>query len=125
MLSWILPIFISGFVSIFIGWVWYSPPLFGTVWMRLSKMTPEMVERGKKRMPLVVFIAFLAGMLIAYVMKIAAIAFNAHDLRSALLLAWWLWLGFVAPTMLGTVLWEQKSIEHYIINAAYWLVTLG
>ncbi len=42
----------------------------------------------------------------------------------ALQLAFWLWLGFLATTMLGTVLWEMKSPKFYAINAGYWLVVL-
>ena len=35
------------------------------------------------------------------------------------------WLGFVAPTMLGSVLWENKSWNLYAINAGYYLVSFA
>src|SRR3989344_3541804 len=76
------PILAAGIVSAVIGFVWYHPRVFGSAWMRMSNITPEMVERGI-----------------------------------------WSWIGFVAPAMLGQVLWEQKPFSLYLINVGYWLVS--
>ncbi len=92
--------------------------------MRLSNMTPEMAEYGKKMMPLYALVALAASMLIAYVMNYVGIAFQIYDWVGAVFdLALWCWLGFVAPTMLGMVLWDQRPFKLYLINASYWLVS--
>ncbi len=117
-----LPILAAGVVSTLMGWAWYHPKVFGTAWMRMSGMTPEMAERGKKRMPLSVVVAFLASMVVAYVMSYFAIAWGVYDWIGAIELGLWTWIGFVAPPMLGVVLWEHKPIRLYFINALYWLV---
>jgi hypothetical protein len=113
----------SGFAAVLIGMFWYHPKLFGGVWARLSGITPEMQERAKRRMPLTVFFGLLAAMLVAYVMTYVSAAWGFYNWQGALQLGIWLWLGFVAPTMLWTVLWDQKPFRLYLINVFYWLVT--
>ena len=118
------PIVAAGVASVLIGWVWYHPRVFGTTWMRLANVTPEMAERGKKMMPLSIIVSLLGSMLIAYVMNYVGIAFHIYDWVGAVFeLALWSWLGFVVPTSLGMVLWEQRPVKLYFINAFYWLVT--
>lgn len=92
--------------------------------MRLANVTPEMAERGKKMMPLSILLSLFGGMLIAYVMNYVGIAFHIYDWVGAIFeLALWSWLGFVVPTSLGTILWEQRPFKLYLINVLYWLVT--
>jgi len=118
------PIVAAGVASVLIGWVWYHPRVFGTIWMRLANVTPEMAERGKKMMPLSVILSLAGSMLIAYVMNYVGIAFHIFDWVGAVFeLALWCWLGFVVPTSLGTILWEQRPFKLYLINTLYWLVT--
>ena len=120
----LLPILVAGIVAAFIGFVWYHPKVFGGAWMRLHNMTPEMVERAKKRMPFMAFAGLLAAMLVAWVMGSVLTLFQVGDIVSAVVVAFWCWLGFIAPTMLGMVLWEQKSFKLYLITSVYWLVAL-
>ncbi|MEK7156346.1 MAG: DUF1761 domain-containing protein [Patescibacteria group bacterium] len=118
------PIVAAGVASVLIGWVWYHPRVFGTTWMRLANVTPEMAERGKKMMPLSVVLSLIGSMLIAYVMNYVGIAFHIFDWVGAIFeLALWCWLGFIVPTSLGTILWEQRPFKLYLINTLYWLVT--
>ena len=118
-----LPILAAGIAAAIIGWIWYHPRVFGGVWMRLSGITPEMIERNKSRMPIYAFVALLAAMLVAYVMNFFGIAWNVTDASGAAELGFWCWAGFAAPPMLGMVLWEGKALRTYAIVAGYWLVT--
>ncbi len=118
------PILAAGIASVLIGWIWYHPNVFGSTWMRLSNITPEMAERGKKRMLATTFVGLLASMLAAYVLSYFVIAWGAYDLLGAAEVGFCCWAGFVAPAMLGMVLWEQKPVRLYLINSLYWLVAL-
>ena len=122
--STFLPILFAGIVSAAIGFIWYHPRVLGTLWMRHSGITPETVERGKKRMPAIALIALLASMPSAYVLNRFGISQGVFDIFGAIGLALLSWAGFVAPVLLGAVLWEQKSLPYYLINALYWLVAL-
>ena len=116
-------VLLAGVASVLIAFAWYHPKIFGGAWMRLSNLSPEAIERGKKWMSLMAFLGLLASMVCAYVMNYFGIAWGVFDVIGAIELGFWCWLGFVAPTMLGMVLWEQKSFKLYLINALYWLVS--
>ena len=116
------PIVVSGIVTVVIAFGWYHPKVFGSAWMRMTGITPEAAERGKKRMPVAVAAAFLASMLVAYVMNHFGITWGVFDVIGAIELGFWCWVGFVAPTMLGMILWDQKPVTLYLINTLYWLV---
>ena len=116
------PVLLAGVVAVVLGHVWYHPRVFGGAWMRMTGVTPEMAERGQVRMVLHTFVALLAAMVAAYVMNYFGIAWGVYDWIGALELAVWSWIGFVAPPMLGLVLWDHKPIRLYLINSLFWLV---
>ena len=119
-----IPILVAAIASIVLAFIWYNPHVFGTSWMRIINVSPEQAERGKKRIPLTAFLAFLASMVLAYVLNYFGIAWGVYDWVGAVELGIWVWVGFVAPTMLGMVLWEMKPLRYYAIVAGYWLCTL-
>lgn len=118
------PVLAAGIANVVLGMTWYNPKVFGAAWMRMANITPEAAERGKKRMPVAVVVALLASMLTAYVMYHFGVAWGVYDWIGAVELASWIWIGFVAPLMLGIVLWEGKPLKLYFINVGYWLVAL-
>ena len=117
-----LSILAAGLASAILGFFWYHPRVFGAAWMRLAGVTPEMAERGKRRMVPYTLAALLSAMVIAYVMNYFGIAWGVYDWIGALELGFWSWAGFTAPAMLSMVLWEHTSIKLYFINAIYWLL---
>ncbi|MEK7509262.1 MAG: DUF1761 domain-containing protein [Patescibacteria group bacterium] len=117
------PILAAGVANVILGFIWYNPRVFGTVWMRETNLSPEKMEAGKKKMPIMAFATFLAAMVVAYVMNHFGIAWGVYDWIGAIELGIWTWIGFVAPIMLGSILWEGKSFKYYAINAGYWLVS--
>ena len=117
------PILAAGIANVILGTIWFNPHVFGRSWMGMVGMSPDQMERGKKKMPLMAFIAFLASMVVAYVMNYFGIAWGVFDWIGAVELGFWSWLGFVAPTMLGMVLWEGKPFKYYAIVSGYWLVS--
>ncbi len=77
-----LPILIAALVSLLLGYFWYHPQVFGGIWMRLSHITPESVEAGKKRMWLMAPLALGASMVVAYVMNYFGIAWVYQTFRA-------------------------------------------
>lgn len=120
----LVSILAAGVANVIVGMVWYNPRVFGSAWMRLSNVTPEAAERGKKMMPVMAFFGLVASVVMAYVMMHFGIAWGVFDWIGGFELGFWIWLGFVAPVLLGSVLWEGKSLKLYAINAGYWFVVL-
>ncbi len=64
-----LIIALAALVPTFVGFIWYNPKVFGTIWMKETGMTPE---KGKEMNMMVVMIAcyimsFLAGMSLNFI----------------------------------------------------------
>lgn len=113
----------GGLSAVIVGFIWYSPVVFGKLWMALAGIADGDLEAGKKKMPLMAFTGFLAATILAWVMAHFAIVWGALTIGSALEIGFWVWLGFMMPVQLSPVLWEGKSLKYFAINAGYWLVT--
>jgi hypothetical protein len=117
-----LAVFIAALVSFIIGWLWYSPMVFGKLWVKEAKIDPAAMEAGKKQMPVSAGIGFLSQLVASYVIAHLLALLLIIDIAEALQFAFWGWLGLSAVPMLGMVLWERKSVTYYAITAGYWLV---
>ncbi len=118
-----LAVFVSGIIAMIIGALWYGP-IFGKKWIALMGFTPERMAEAKKSMKKGYVINFIAALVMAYVLAYDAIAWNAEGVSGALLLAFWICLGYVATVLIGAVLWEGKSWKLYFLNVGYQFVTL-
>lgn len=118
------PVLAAGIANLVIGFIWYNPSVFGTTWMQLAGISPSQMEAGKKKMPLIMVVAVLAAVVMAYVMAHFGRAWGVVNVVGAFDLAFWIWAGFVVPVSLGVVLWEGKSVKLFAINSGYWLVSM-
>ncbi len=112
----IWPLIAAAAAAVALGYVWYHPRLFGTMWMRLSNITPEMAEHGTTHIHIFALLGFIAMLCVAYVMRMLI-----AGLGNAVRLGGWLFAGFAVPISLGSVLWEHRPVSLYFINAGYWL----
>ena len=111
--------------SIVLGFLWYGP-FFGKQWMKLMKITPKQMAEGKKKgMPATTYLLMIVGAIMtAYVLKLVLLQFPFSAVKSLLLTAVVLWLGFFVPTGIGSVLWEGRPWKLFFINVGYNLVNL-
>lgn len=122
-----LAIFVTGVVSFLLGWLWYSDFVFGRRWRFLNGVSEEShqeMSRDKKRMMKSMGIYFLSLLIMTGVLARVLFYMGAYGIRDGLETAFWVWFGFVVPSMLGMVLWEKKSWEYYFINVGYILLAL-
>jgi len=118
-------ILVAAVVSFVIGMLWYSPLLFGKMWIRLSGIDKEKMEKNmKKGMGKVMLFAFIANLVMAYVLSYFINVLRYSMAVDGAILGFMIWLGFLATTLLGTVLWEGKPFGLYVINASYNLINL-
>lgn len=118
-------VLVSAIVSMVIGMIWYSPALFGNAWMRSGGMTKNMMDETKKNgMAWRYIIAFIGSLLIAYVLAHFVDYTQSVSFTEGMLTGLWTWLGFIIPTLLGSVLWEGKTWTYYLINVLYQLISL-
>lgn len=112
-------VLVAAIVGYIVGFLWYGP-LFGKAWLKLSGIKPKRENMAPK---------MLAGFIATVVMTVAlshVLAYTqASTIMDAVKVAFFLWIGFFATTMLGIVLWEGKPVKLYAINALHYLVVLA
>jgi hypothetical protein len=128
-INW-LAVIVAGIVNMVIGYLWYGP-IFGKMWMSLSGivMTPEkMAEMKQKGMGKSYALMFVGALIMALVLfkSIASVSGFLQESGASVgvMVGFFSWLGFIAPVLLGSVLWEGKSWKLWIFNNAYYLAVL-
>jgi len=120
------PILASAVVIQIIGFLWYSPILFGKWWMGLVKMAPEKEAMAKKKSMAKPFtVMFISNLVISYVLGIFIANLLVTTAWEGVQLGFWIWLGFVATTSISEFLWsvDKKPWGLYILNNSYNLVS--
>lgn len=69
----IIAILVAALVPMVLGFIWYHPKVFGTLWMQLTGMTEEKAQQGN--MFLKFGLSFVFSFLLAFVLNI----FSVHD----------------------------------------------
>lgn len=117
-------VFVAGIAAMTIGAIWYSPIFgFGKIWMRLMGWGGDM-PRDKKGEVRSMILNFIAVLVEALVLSYFGFIWGAADVASALEFAFFVWLGFVAATSVGSVLWERRPVGLYVLNVSYHLVSI-
>lgn len=121
-----LAVLVSGISNMVIGFLWFGP-VFGKVWIKLMGWGPEVIEEAKKKggMGKSYVLALVGAVVTAYVLAHFLQIALVFDVAGALMLVFWLWLGFIATVLLSSVLWEGRSWKLYFFNLAYYLVAFS
>ncbi|WKW47185.1 DUF1761 domain-containing protein [Myroides sp. JBRI-B21084] len=140
-------ILLAAFSSLVVGFIWYNPKVFGTVWMNETGMTEEKAK--KSNMALTLFFAFVYAFFIAFILQFLVIhqfgvfgvvggnveneaykAFmteeNLNAFRSfkhGMLHGAFTGLFFALPVVGVGALFEQKSFKYVLVSGGYWVVT--
>ena len=117
-------VLLASLSSMALGFLWYSPALFGTKWAKLGK-----IEVGKGGATSGYIIGFVSSLIISYILahfiQLTAAGFGTPvTIQSAISTAFWAWLGFFATVATGEITWEMKPWGYWFIVAGYWLIAL-
>jgi hypothetical protein len=137
------------FVTLLVGFVWYSPQVFGTIWMNESGMTEE---KAKQSNMLKVFgLTIIYSFMLAFIMpalvnhQMGALGMIGGDpslakpsyqafladygdafrtFKHGALHGFFSGLFIALPITAINALFEQKSWKYILINAGYWIVSM-
>ena len=110
-------IFVGSLLAFLLGYLWYSPSLFGTAWMKaLDKNLRDF--RGKSPAPALIITACYHLVLAAL---LACFAVLALELKSSSIFVFLcVLLGILSASgMLMATLYQQNPIRLWFINAGY------
>lgn len=107
--------------SFILGGIWYSPLLFGNVWMKQNGFTVETVRSGNKGR------IFGWSFLLSLIMAInLAMFLNSPEIGIMLGLTYGLLAGVWAFCAIAIIaLFEFKGLTYILVNGGYALVALG
>lgn len=122
-----LAVVVAAVAAMGVGALWYGP-LFGKEWRHLMGMSLD----DMKSMPLSPMQAMGLGLVVALVMAYVfshVLVFSSSYMHiegymAGISGAFWMWLGFVATTQIGVVLWDGKPWKLFFINTSYSFVSL-
>ncbi len=119
----LLAVLVAAVLQMALGFLWYSPMLFGNTWMKLAGIKTD-PKKVKAEMPKSAFFGFLTALVMVFILAQVVGYTQAKTLVDGVMSGFWMWLGFVATVMAGIVLWEGKPFKLYALNVGYYLVTL-
>jgi len=149
-MNWIA-IFISALTTLIVGFIWYNPKVFGSIWMKETGLTQE--ELAKGNMLKIFGLTYIFSLFIVIIesgltihqsgavgmiggpMKIneALPSFQAfmndygtayRTFKHGALHGFMSGLLFAFPIIAINGLFERKSWKYILVHAGYWLVTL-
>lgn len=120
----LIPAIIGAIGAMVLGFVWYSPVLFGKPWMKLSGYSASDMESMKKGMVKTYGASFVAAIIMAAILGLVLSWYRPVSLVDSATVAFLVWLGFVATTMITTVLFDKKPFNLFLINSGYQLASI-
>lgn len=122
-------ILVAAIANMVLGALWFGP-VFGTLWMKLSGMSPAEIEKCKKEpgkgagksYAIMAVGSLVMAFVLAHVLVFASTFTGVTGVSAGLMSGFWNWLGFVAPVTMGVVLWEQKSWSYWALTYSFYLV---
>lgn len=145
-----LAIIAAAFSALVVGFIWYNPKVFGTIWMRESGMTEEKAKTANmvKTFGMVIFFSLMLAFFLPPIVihQIAALQLTGGDPANVLpsYTAFMADYGnnhrsfghgalhggmaglFLALPVIGiNSMFEMKSWKYILINAGYFIVTMA
>ncbi|ESU23364.1 hypothetical protein FEDK69T_15260 [Flavobacterium enshiense DK69] len=144
-------VLVASLVTLLVGFVWYNPKVFGTIWMNESGITEEKAKQGNmlKIFGLTIFYslmlssavpslvvhqmgafamvggpAFADKALPSYAAFMADYGDAFRSFKHGALHGFTSGLFLALPITAINALFEQKSWKYILINAGYWIVSL-
>jgi|GEM_PF-1157748 len=125
----LIAIIISSLGVMLLGWAWYSPKLFGTMYQKLNTkettqggietiaqvMTKEHVRRG-------FIVMFISGLIQSAVLYFLILVTRAGTLSQFMTIVFLVWAGFNLTNVLTENTWKGSSPKLMLIDAFYYLV---
>jgi MFS family permease len=113
-------VLVSALAAIAVGAIWYGP-LFGKLYMRemgMDQWSQEKKDAMRKKMMVSYAVQFVASFVMLWVLAMFIGNVGAFGAGEGIVVALWVWIGFIVPLKLGDALWGGKM-------SLFWLGIFG
>ena len=118
----LLAVLVAAIVSFVIGWIWYSDMLFGRQWREMLQVKKTDIKAMKDKAMKSMAVGFLTILVSAYVLAVLIDLTNSTTAMVGAELGLLVWLGFIAMTSIGSVIWEGRPLQLYLLNNVHSLI---
>lgn len=108
----------TGLAAFALSLMWYSPFLFGDVWLELTRADPSAIPAWT------MLVAPVREIVVAYVLAYLIERLGIVDWKRAAGLGFGLWLAFHAVAMAGAAIWEDMPWRLAAVHAGDWLMKM-
>ncbi|MBI4970996.1 MAG: DUF1761 domain-containing protein [Candidatus Omnitrophica bacterium] len=110
-------IFFAALVGFALGWLWYSPFLFGKIWCEEAKVKEE--DMKKKNKTILLASTFGLTLIAAFILSSFVEIAGASGALSGGIIGLLAGGGFVATAVATNYLFDVKSMKMFFINAGH------
>ena len=119
-------VFILALFHYVIGLAWYSPGFFGRIRDKEFRLSDHDKQKILNRgFPQTIFISFLPSWIISYALAYFVLRGGHEGFLAGAEAGAIATIGFVVPISVTGVFWGKSSIKGFVINMAYYLLTLS
>lgn len=116
-----LAVVVAAILSLVVGFVWYSKPVFLMPWLRGIEKDESFAQESN---PITFVFAFISALVEAVFVTFLLNAMGSTTLVSGLTAGFMIWLGFVFTTQWVNNLFAKRSFSFTLITSGYHLVML-
>lgn len=117
-------VILATIASMVVGSIWYAPPVFGNLWMKLIGKSQKELPGGFVPIILAVVVSAMTAYVLAHVSYLSNQFFQNSFLQDSLTTAFWMWLGFTAARFITHDSFEGRPVKLTFLTLAHELVTL-
>jgi hypothetical protein len=115
-------VIVAAILNMVVGAIWYGPMLFAKQWMTVNNINPEDMKDVN---PAPMYAQSIVVTVVSYfVLAIAMNITGTATIPSGMSVAFWLWLGFIAPVQYTANLFSSKKVTAFFIDTGYQLITM-
>jgi|ERR1017187_6714190 hypothetical protein len=116
-----LSVLVAAIANYILAIIWYAV-IFGKVWQRLTGIT------DMKPAPMNIVLVFIGSIVLSFVLFHSIIFGNAYlkmsGISGGLMGGFFGWLGYIVPITLSTKVYEKKPWGLWLLDNAFWLISL-
>lgn len=105
---------LASIAQFILGGLWYSPLMFGKWWMHIMEAThlsPEELKKMQKAMAPFYALQFFLALFTTVSFANLLPYINALGIYH---IAFWIWIGFIAPIQIGSVVWGNTKKKFWV-----------
>lgn len=105
---------VAAVLNMVIGYLWYSKWLFGAAWSKLCHGHGKQSDCNNKTS---LFYAAVVSLVIAYFLAFFETYLGITTVTDGMFVGFCIWLGFVATSEIGAVIWSHKSFKLFALHS--------